>query len=181
MKKVLLPILFAVIALYVYRSDFFGTPAQKDSQQIHTVIETYIKGIKIKQFNAEGEIKNQIISNYAEQQNNSPMITLDHPEILALTAQHNWQLTASKGLYDSEKGTLRASGSVIIKRMDGFVTMKTQSLDYNFNTDLIYTDSPVHIASKTGDIQATGMTVDLNKETLELHQKIETRYEPNSP
>lgn len=169
----------AVLTLGIFRyilTLFEENSGKKKGQKPH-LIESYVEGVRFSQFDARGKIKNALTATRASQYTDSTTIELQSPDVL-VNSSKQWRITSQRGSYDTGLETYEAKGQVSITRMDHFVKVETEKLDYNFETDLIYTDEAIQIHTANGNISAKGMTVDLNKETLELHHNIESQYDP---
>ncbi len=177
MNKLLILLVAVILCVIAY---FFSVlleqPRQFNAQKPPPVIETYIEGADMQQFSPEGKIKNQLLSPLTTKMTDSASINMLEPRS-SVYLKKAWEITADEGLYDTATDVFSAIGHVLIKRTDGIVQIQTSRLNYNVDTHIVSTKQPVYLKTPQGNIRAVGLTADLDKETLELHQNIESSYE----
>lgn len=172
---------FALLALMGSAVFFFNKPFIFDtdtkSYLTQQKLESYAEYIQVDRFNLEGSLQSETSSVHITQYQHSDEIIFKQPITTIYQQNQNWSITAHKGVYFPSKSTLNLFNQVIIKNLANNMTLKTSKLSYDIARKKIQTSEMVTINSKQGTLTATGMSLDIDQETLELHKGIHTQYE----
>lgn len=113
-----------------------------------------------------------------------------HPEHATLKVPHIflsdpkkgfWQGDAQSGALYERENKLVLTGNVILKKIQQektTVTLKTESLNVYPTKEILDTNKRVSIRTPQAQISATGMTISLQKGTIELQSNVRGRYAP---
>lgn len=85
--------------------------------------------------------------------------------------KQNANLTSKTGTIDKVNGNVHLQDDVVVTADRG-TTMKTNSLDWKRNQDLVTTNDPVRIDDAQGTVTATGLTGHPNLKTAQLNQDV---------
>ena len=81
------------------------------------------------------------------------------------------KLTARNGLVNADFSVVEVRGEVQIVSRNGY-TLQTDHLTYRQEDRSIRTDAPVRLISTDMQLDGVGMTVDLAKQRLQVHDKV---------
>jgi len=81
------------------------------------------------------------------------------------------QLTARNGLVAADFSVVEVRGEVLVVSRDGY-TLQTNHLTYRQEDRSIRTDAPVRLVSARMQLDGVGLTLDLAKQRLQVHDKI---------
>jgi LPS export ABC transporter protein LptC len=103
---------------------------------------------------------------------------LEAPEVIFYTKDNKKvYLNADQGILDMNTNDIQAEGNVTVKNDD--YMMKTQSLHYNNNMRIIFTNVPVKISGESLILTADSMSVNLDTGKTSFTGKVEGIFSGN--
>jgi LPS export ABC transporter protein LptC len=103
---------------------------------------------------------------------------LEAPEVIFYTKDNKKvYLNADQGILDMNTNDIQAKGNVTVKNDD--YMMKTQSLHYNNNMRIIFTNVPVKISGESLILTADSMSVNLDTGKTSFTGKVEGIFSGN--
>lgn len=177
MKTIGFIIIATLLSLSLYWfSSWIRHPKAEKKTSSDTIIATYINDVEVRQFDPSGTLQHKLTAPSITQQNKSPLIYIEQPDVWIIQKGHLWELSGRKGLYNMETLRFTIRDDVVIKQPENRLVVTTSQLDYDDNTQLISSDETVTIRSPQGNISAKGLSINLDDETIELNQEIKTQY-----
>ncbi|WP_417683144.1 LPS export ABC transporter periplasmic protein LptC [Pseudidiomarina aquimaris] len=176
----ILAILFILGALLIWRP-FDSPEGESDDAQFREVPPDFIaEGLRTRVYNAEGELIHRI--NATKMTHYSPigLTELMAPQYQVRMAQNQseWQVVAEQGSFYDDK-TLVLERDIVITHMtnsDYLERVETSYLTIDTLAETMVTDEPVTIYGRNFLVRGNGMIADLNAETLELNEHVQTTY-----
>ncbi len=107
--------------------------------------------------------------------------SMEAPQLTLFAEGNTWYITADKGKVTEFGAVLTLWENVRIWQPDldnDNVELTTQKLEIRPRDKTVRTDQPVRISSGQGTLEAVGMTVNLNSETIHLLQRVRGYHEP---
>ncbi len=134
-----------------------------------------ISGLHAQHFNKEGQLDRQINAEHATHYPNNNNTRLIKPHIKLTSAPtKQWDLTAKQGDLISDQA-LNLQGDVLLEpiKQDGEqFSLSTQALNIDLNRQIADTDESVTIANQNTKLQAVGMKMDLDKQTVQFKSQV---------
>lgn len=179
-------------ALLLQRDDD-DTPALSTHATQHDHIDATGKHLMLHRFDDQGTLKHTLYSSASEHYAVRKETLFTSPVIITNeqyspddnNPEDGWQISAQTGIADDANEHVILKNNVIAKPSQGrptsleAITITTEQLDYHATEGIIMTDLPVRIESDQSVTTAIGMTLDINQQTLTLHQRVKSRYDPN--
>ncbi len=143
--------------------------------------DAYVTGVRIQQFDLSGRLTHSIQGQRIRHLPSSDHTLIDEP-IVTLYREGQAPITAEARLGDLEPNHeifwLR-EGVVLYNQIDRRYRFETSYLKITPALEQVETDAQVTLYQPIGKTQATGMTVNLANDRLQLHNAVRGRYEPN--
>ena len=172
---------FSLLILIAFVMLIFDKPlsfkASQKEKIATNVLESYAEHIQVARFNSEGILQSETSSKKLNQYQHNQQVVFTLPKTIIYSQNQRWYITSLKGTYYPKRSLLKLADEVKIDNLGRNVSMSTTKLDYYINRKQIETDQSIQISAKHVMLSATGMTIDLDKQTLELHEGIHTEYE----
>ncbi|WP_258807443.1 LPS export ABC transporter periplasmic protein LptC [Pseudidiomarina sp. CB1] len=176
----ILAILFLLGALLIWRP-FDQAEDAGDSDLFQEVPPDFIaEGLRTRVYNTDGELIHRI--NATKMTHYSPigLTELMAPQYQVRVAgnQSEWQVVAEQGSFYDDK-TLVLERDIVITHMtdnDYLERVETNYLTIDTLAETMSTDEPVTIYGRNFLVRGNGMIADLNAETLELNEHVQTTY-----
>lgn len=176
----ILATLFILGALLIWRP-FDSSEDEGDTTAFQEVPPDFIaEGLKTRVYNADGELIHRI--NATKMTHYSPigLTELMAPEYQVRMAenQSEWQVVAEQGSFYDDK-TLVLERDIVITHLTGsdyLERVETSYLTIDTLAETMITDEPVTIYGQNFLVRGNGMIADLNAETLELNEHVQTTY-----
>lgn len=179
-------------ALLLQRDDDDALKVSTHTHQ-HDHIDAIGKHLMLHRFDDQGVLKHTMYSSASEHYAVSKETHFVSPVIITNeqyssdddNPEDGWQISAQTGIADDANEHVTLKDKVIAKPSQGrptsleAVTITTEQLDYHTIKGIVMTDLPVRIESDQSVTTAIGMTLDINQQTLTLHQRVKSRYDPN--
>ncbi len=93
-----------------------------------------------------------------------------------------WTLTAREGLLPGGTTRIELRGDVRLRGLppgsQQSTSIESQRLDYDTRSQIVRTESPVHIVWGTRELDARGLTADLSGSHLQLQADVHGRFKP---
>lgn len=89
-------------------------------------------------------------------------------------------LTADHGTIDKTNGNVHLQDNVVITSKDRGTQMKTDTLDWNRNKDLVSTQDPVKITDDQGVITGQGMSAHPNLKKAQINKNVKAKMHTQS-
>lgn len=171
--------------------------SDKETTRKPTHPDAFLVNARTTQYNDSGHIAHIITSersNYFEPTDTPPYSLLVKPDIYAYNTEAasasnpteiiDWQASSHAAKSSDNQETIMMSGDVVlIQQADTKNTpptrIETETLLIKPNEEYAETDKPVTIKNASGITTATGLTVSLGNNTLELLSNVRSRYEPH--
>ena len=181
MKKRYLLIALTLAGLafsYLYEPSLSTLGSRPGATDTDTTLNFYMKDLETRTFNAAGEHTNTLTSIYATQQAGKQEIQLEQPVMLIALHAAPWTAHANKGVSSSNMKKISLNDDVLLSRIDGIADIKTEKLVFDSTDEVAYTPSPVEILARGSKTTANGVFIDLNREIIQLKDKVRTHYAP---
>lgn len=132
--------------------------------------------------NTQGKIQYRLEAKQLDHIPYNASMTLTKPYIeLFHEKEQAWQSWAEHGIFYETRQIVTLSGKVRIHRaaskINPSVTMLTDSVTLDMQKKIARTKSSVQITSGEDILNATGMMVDLESGRVELHSRVQGKYE----
>jgi len=165
----------AALWLYLYtgqlENDRYGSALQPD---------LIIKQPRLTLFDTAGQVRRQLQARELEQWPDEAGARLAGPRLtISDRLQRQWQATARRGRMNPDDQSLLLEGDVVLQREPdrrGLV-IKTSRLRIAQNGDAIETDAAVVLTSGSWHFTAMGLRTRLDRQRLELLNKVRGRHE----
>lgn len=106
---------------------------------------------------------------------------MDTLQVTLHTEDSQWFVSADEGTITDAGNTLTLQSNVRIwqpMKSDGITELTTTQLVLHPNQKIVTTEEPVKISAPQGQINAVGMTVDLNTKNIQLKNNVRGYHEP---
>ncbi|MET1255794.1 LPS export ABC transporter periplasmic protein LptC [Aliikangiella maris] len=183
------PIVIAVLALIYWQNN---TPSTMNQSTIATPqSDYYFKNIKIRQFNSEGNLENQLNAQLMEHfasKNLSIMETANiifYPQEKTNNAQqltqNTWQVSAAKGEFDHLRNQLTLDKKIIMREIvqtqppqksQPEISIDTSHLNVDLNRQIAENQVAVTIKNEHSLTSAIGMQIDFKRSQLKLKSQV---------
>ncbi|CAA0081322.1 Lipopolysaccharide export system protein LptC [BD1-7 clade bacterium] len=170
-------LLLVVASLIWYDGSFKGVTEPRETNVSDTV-DSYFVNVKSHDFDETGELAVSLKSDHAQRFLGSTVIQLDQPHLKYFAQKIPWYGRSDAGQYDTDKETVTMQDNVVLYRADDQARLTTQILTYKKQQGLIETPDRVTITFPEGDTKGRGMTIHLDTELIELHNDVESYYDP---
>ena len=167
------------VALLIYQ---INLPDEENHDQ-KSNYETSLSQATIKWTDQNGKPSSQLSAKSIHYQNNTKILFADHP--LYTHSKENtpsWRVSANQGTLIDNKTKIILKDQVKIKQIDKdneTTTLHTDYLTIIPKTNLAITDHKVLILQGKNQIHASGLTLNLNDNHIELHGNTRGIYDPN--
>lgn len=144
----------------------------------------YGTGLTMRNYNEAGMLKQSLTSAKAVHSPNTEQLTFEAPVAISTDDQGRpWKIASRSGVMNEKEDSVTFIGQVLIEpinpsNIDEQVLFETEKLHYLQKTQIAQTDEAVRITNPTTVITATGMTFDMAKQVMNLHQQVNTRHVP---
>lgn len=138
-----------------------------------------MKGFHLSSFDSNGQLHYQVISDRLGHYPDSQITRISRPELLFYQqGQPQWRLQAEQGELAGDGDRASLLGVVSIESTERPMTLTTRDISLDLATRRGATTAPVHVDyGNQMRVDATGLAVDLGRETLELKSKVRIVYE----
>ena len=176
----ILATLFVLGALLIWRP-FDDAEDAGDEERFREVQPDFIaEGLRTRVYNADGELVHRI--NATKMTHYSPigLTELMAPQYQVRMTENAsaWQVVAEQGSFYDDK-TLVLERDIVITHLtdsDYLERVETSYLTIDTLAETMVTDEPVTIYGRNFLVRGNGMIADLNAETLELNEHVQTTY-----
>lgn len=169
-------LLVVAASIWLRQRETVTVPAVKG--EAHTT-DYEMKGFRLSSYDSEGQLHYQIISDQLAHYPDSQITQISRSELLFYQqGQPQWQLQAERGELSGDGSRASLLGTVSMVSTARPMTLTTRDIRLDLATRRGATTAPVHV--EYGDemrVDATGLAVDLVRETLELKSKVRIVYE----
>lgn len=143
--------------------------------------DAYVTGVKIQQFDLNGRLTHSIQGQRIRHLSSSDHTLIDEP-VVTLYREGKAPISAEARLGDLEPNHdifwLR-EGVVLYNQIDRRYRFESPYLKFTPALEQVETDAQVSLFQPIGNTQAIGMTANFANDTLQLHNAVRGRYEPN--
>lgn len=152
------------------------------TEDVHQSVDEpdyYGENLRHRRFNEAGELEQSLRAEASRHFDQSGESILDQPVVETTDAnQQRWQASADRGLIADSDAEIRLQGNVLLESRDQSkpMTITTESLIYNPDQSRASTDDWVIITDGTSETRSQGLSVDTNRQRIELKQHVSTRY-----
>ncbi|MDH5258558.1 MAG: LPS export ABC transporter periplasmic protein LptC [Gammaproteobacteria bacterium] len=104
--------------------------------------------------------------------------SLSNPSLQFRQQDQHWLVVAKNGEFKGDKKII-LDGDVKIQQLNGrtnILNIKTEHLDISLDENIASTDEKVTVSNENGEINATGMNLNLDQRQLRLLSKVKGRY-----
>ena len=176
-------ILFVLILL-IYLPDWVDTSTETTVQGNNDVYQPNYQARNLRStlYDQNGKINHQVFATKMEHYQLLGFTQFSQPQYTIYVSNQDspWHVAAKEGtLYKNNK--IQLENDVEIRSMDenGFIqTIKTQFLEVNLIDKTMMSDQPVEINGRDFVVNSNGFTADLNSQTYELTEHVQTLYAP---
>lgn len=136
-------------------------------------------------YNAEGKLEQQMRAASSHHYPDQKQSLLTQPELDTDLDAGTWSLTADEGLIIDGSQDIRLIGGVVLRTSNeeefgsnphNLTRVETERLDYLAEQGVATTRLPVSIVTPQGTTRATGMTLHVERQRMELHSDVTTEY-----
>jgi len=181
---------FLAVALFVIGVAFFTswllrtlgeTPLVKTgavNREPDYYFEDFVATVRDKQGNLSYRLESKQLEHFPY--NNSMVLSKPYIELFNEKGQP-WQTWAEQGVYFERHQIINLTGKVRIHRaadeINQTVTLLTEAITMDMKKNIAQTNSDIQITSGEDILNATGMKVELDSGRVELHSKVQGKYE----
>jgi len=144
------------------------------------ILELFAENIKTLRFGPSGQIDQIFTAGQITQYQSEAYIAVSNLQLESFrNAIPNWKIKSNTGQYLPE-GIIVLHRDINAEQLesDQNIRISTDQLSINEITGIVSTDQPVIMTSKSGTLNALGMTFDLNEEVIQFEADIIATYEP---
>jgi len=140
----------------------------------------YINGADLVRYQEDGKPIYTIKAESIEQDPKTNQLNLSQLSIV-YGIETPWQINADNATLPNDRKTIQFSGNVEAKPVDNQqnISFRSNSLNYDVEAQRLTTNDRVTAKSGLRRMNATGMTLDMTKERVQLHSKVKIRI--NNP
>ena len=192
----LLVVLFFALALIVY---VLSTPTplnpqtENDQEEKHNIPYAVAYQPVTRSYTNEGKLASQINAEkleYFKSERSTlkqgELVTTDYsvvtqPQLTFFETNLPWKLSSNYGLIERASNLISFSGEVTLQQNYGtnrHTKLETSRLYVDVVKKNATTNERVKVSSRFGKIEATGMEVDFNQETVRLNSQVQGIHEP---
>jgi len=152
------------------------TPAPIDDVQVQELPGFYLQSTELVRYNKDGKALYTINADHIEQDPVSQELSLSKLSIV-YGEKSEWKIDADAATLPSDRSRILFSGNVIAKQLNSKenVSFKSNTLNYDVNAQRLSTKDRVTTRKGLRSISATGMTLDMPNERVQLHSKVKIR------
>ncbi|MCY0965553.1 LPS export ABC transporter periplasmic protein LptC [Parathalassolituus penaei] len=176
----LLAVLFATALLMVER--YTGELGISVGSVSNAEPDYYGQQLQHRRYDVSGRLQQTLLSQGSSHNPHTRQTHLEQPVILTRDdQQQTWRVSAADGYIGDGNSLIELAGGVLVdsqptRANQQFLTISTERLMYSPDDTTAWSDVPVHLNSNSGNSDAGGMKLDLNRQRLELTGKVSTRY-----
>ena len=159
-----------------------STPEPTVRLQIPNNIDYYLTDTKQKSYKSDGSIDFTLNSDLLEHFKQEDKSTLVKPDVV-VNRSNTWQITAHQGnfFHPEEIITFNKNALMVKKNTNDPFFVKSDTLLFNIQQDLVISESDVKVSAKTWFLKAKNMTLDMNKEIHQFnHVTARYRHDKNT-
>ena len=181
-------LLLPLLILVVIAVDRIETPPAIEVEETINMSETksdyYMADFKTRKYRNDGTveytIQGETLAHYPDNDRSeiiAPVINLNR-------ADATWNISSSKGRFDTNPDLFTLQGEVIMRtsRTNADpITITTEQLTVATESNLVSTDAAIEIVSTHWAVTATGMTSEIDEGTFTLLSSVTARYDVPKP
>ncbi len=142
-------------------------------------IDSYIIKVSSHKYGETGKLKQSLQADYAAHHKHSDESELTAPLIINRTdTGRTWHTTAETGKVHAGGHIIELQENVTIKQIASDTVLRTTRITYDSDTNEAYTDDLVKITANQWRTEGTGMTANLDKDKVKLHNDVTSVYKP---
>ncbi len=176
--------LLFVLVLLIYLPGWLDTSSEQNVAQNDDLYQPNYQARNMRStlYNEDGKINHQVFALRMEHFQLLGFTQFSQPQYTIYVSNQDtpWHVVAKEGtLYEGNR--IQLETDVEIRSMDttGFVqTIKTQFLEVNLTEKTMMSDQPVEINGRDFVVNSHGFVADLNNQTYELKEHVQTLYAP---
>lgn len=177
----LMATIVALVAI-LWQSDEPTTPTDAAALRGDAEPDSFVVNGQYLSFRDTGDLASRIRSQRIEQFESDQTTRMQQPRATLYSEADNasWDLEADEGEFLEARDLIELTGNVrIVRQADqrGPMSLFTQALTLDNESQTIYTEEPVEINDALGITRATGMKAWIDDRILELNAQVEGRYE----
>jgi len=178
---VLLSLLFGLTIFSLMISSFDRTDSDAVEQSSSAgVLEVFAENVRTVRFDTAGEIDQIFTAAQLTQYQAETHTTISSPKLeIFKDTMPTWSISANQGRYNQDS-IIQLAKNVKAEQLSSnqHIVILTSLLEINELTRIVYTDQPVIMTAKSGILNATGMTFNMNAETIQFNADVNAIYEP---
>jgi len=142
--------------------------------------EALVEGLLYSQFNAIGNLAQQLFTDSAVSRIAGAEIELLRPRLRVSSGDDTeWTASSESGYLDRSGSQLILDGNVVLRRLGGQpAELLTESLIWLPVTASAYTNDPVVIDSVGNHIESQGISIDLDRSSFIFHSNVRGTHAP---
>ncbi|MEP0203417.1 MAG: LPS export ABC transporter periplasmic protein LptC [Halioglobus sp.] len=181
MPRPFLQILFGiavVIAFSSYWNPRTGSVADEQTRaRMEALPKTYLDQPRSWRYDETGRLADILEATRAEYFSADDETLLDQPRFYAQADNdRSWSAAAHRGRYKQRRGLLFLRGSVNIINDQSGAEFNSRAMTVNFKQKTAQSHVPVTVTHSNNSVQAKGMTLKLNSETVLMKPDVESLY-----
>lgn len=171
------------LAFLLWRSDEPLEPVGAKALRGPTEPDSFVVNARFLSFDEQGRLASAIASPRIERFDARTLTTLRDPQARIYDRETGvpWTITASQGELRESDSTLTLEEDVLIQRpltRGGEGRIATRTLTLNNAERTAYTDAPILITDRFSTTEAVGMKAWIDDRIIDLHNDVETFYDP---
>lgn len=172
--------LFAALLLTLFMNQRHSDISLREpSLAAQNFVDSYTVEVKSKQFDESGRKTREMQADYAAHYSLTDESLLQSPSILSFSESNKqWRTSAENGKVRSGGHVFDLWTGVKIARLGSETVAQTDKLSFDSALGVANTESSVRIDSNLGVTTGTGMTANINQETVKLLSEVRSEFKP---
>jgi len=167
-----------VIAFSSYWNPLTGSVADEQTRvRMQALPQTYLDQPRSWRYDEQGKLADILEATKAEHFSADDETLLDQPRFYAQADDNrSWSVAAQRGRYKQRRGLLFLRGDVNIINDQSGAEFNSRAMTVNINQKTAESRVPVTITQIDNNVQAKGMILNLNSETVLMKPDVESQY-----
>ncbi|MCK4675907.1 MAG: LPS export ABC transporter periplasmic protein LptC [Gammaproteobacteria bacterium] len=172
-------LILAITAWWSITADYNNTrQLQQDENKVYA--EIFMNEFEMTAMNENGKPHYILNGLHLQRYSNSDNTEIKQPVFQLLQENKQWKVSANKALINDKNETLQLIDNVVMQQQntESAITIRTQNLSINTNTQITQTQAPVDITRGKSRIKSNGMIFNNITSELELSSNVTGYYLP---
>ncbi len=174
-------ILLFAIGLFAsyYGHQLTGRETVKHSRGTEKTIEAYLTHSRSSQLDERGQLSSTVTAQKTEKFSQNQLLVITQPNISFYEQAQPWHLSANTANFDKNNNTILLQDNVRFYSDDKKAQLSTSSLIINNDQHTAFTDAPVNIKINQSQTDATGITINMQDQSILLPAHVKTTIRPH--